>query len=40
MPYRLDKSYFKVKVIHVNNLITAKKASNRPKDQDDIQHLS
>jgi len=29
----------KVKVIHVNDLIAAKKASNRPKDQDDIEHL-
>ena len=28
-----------VKVIHLNDLIKAKKASNRPKDQDDIQHL-
>ncbi len=30
----------KVKVIHLNDLITAKKASNRPKDQDDIEHLT
>jgi len=29
----------KAKVIHINDLITAKKASNRPKDQDDIEHL-
>ena len=29
----------KVKVIHVNDLILAKKASNRSKDQDDIEHL-
>ena len=29
----------KVKVIHVNDLITAKKASNRSKDKDDIEHL-
>ena len=29
----------KVKVIHINDLITAKKASNRSKDQDDIEHL-
>jgi len=29
----------KVKVIHVNDLITAKKASNRSKDQDDVEHL-
>jgi len=28
-----------VKLIHLNDLIDAKKASNRPKDQDDIQHL-
>ena len=28
-----------VKEIHLNDLIKAKKASNRPKDQDDIQHL-
>ena len=28
------------KVIHLNDLIKAKKASNRPKDQDDIEHLS
>ncbi|MDZ7608184.1 MAG: DUF6036 family nucleotidyltransferase [Cyclobacteriaceae bacterium] len=30
----------KVKVIHLNDLITAKRASNRPKDRDDIQHLT
>ena len=30
----------KVKVIHLNDLIAAKKASNRPKDQDDIEHLT
>jgi predicted nucleotidyltransferase len=29
-----------VKVIRLNDLITAKKASNRPKDQDDIEHLT
>ena len=29
-----------VKVIHFNDLIKAKKASNRPKDQDDIEHLT
>ena len=28
------------KVIHLNDLIIAKKASNRPKDQDDIDHLT
>lgn len=28
------------KVIHLNDLIKAKKASNRPKDQDDIEHLT
>jgi len=27
------------RVIHLNHLIKSKKASNRPKDQDDIQHL-
>lgn len=27
------------KVIHLNDLIKAKKASNRPKDQDYIEHL-
>jgi hypothetical protein len=27
-----------IKVIHINDLIKAKKASNRPKDQDDIEH--
>lgn len=30
----------KVKVIHLNDLIKAKKASNRLKDQDDIEHLT
>jgi len=30
----------KVKVIHVDDLIRAKRASNRPKDQDDIDHIS
>lgn len=35
---KLDENLF-VKVIHLNHLIMAKKASNRPKDQDDIQHL-
>lgn len=29
-----------VKVIQLKDLIIAKKASNRPKDQDDIDHLS
>lgn len=29
----------KVKVLQLNDLIAAKRASNRPKDQDDIQHL-
>ena len=28
-----------IRVIHKNQLIQAKKASNRPKDQDDIDHL-
>ncbi len=28
-----------IRVIHKNRLIQAKKASNRPKDQDDIDHL-
>ena len=28
------------RVIHKNQLTVAKKASNRPKDQDDIEHLS
>ena len=28
------------KVIHLNDLIKAKKASSRPKDQDDIEHLT
>lgn len=28
-----------VNVIHLNDLISAKKASNRSKDQDDIEHL-
>ena len=28
------------KVIHLNDLIKVKKASNRPKDQDDIEHLT
>jgi len=32
-------STISVRLIHVNDLIAAKKASNRPKDQDDIQHL-
>lgn len=30
----------KVKVISRKDLISAKKASNRPKDQDDIEHLT
>ena len=30
----------KTRVIHKNHLIEAKKASDRPKDQDDIEHLS
>ncbi len=30
----------KVKVINRKDLISAKKASNRPKDQDDIEHLT
>jgi len=29
-----------VKVIHLNDLVKAKKAANRPKDQDDIDHLT
>ena len=29
----------KVRVIHVNDLIKQKKAVNRPKDQNDIEHL-
>jgi len=28
-----------VRLIHLNDLVRAKKSSNRPKDQDDIQHL-
>ncbi len=36
---KIDKK-LKVKVIHLNDLITAKKASNRSKDQDDIEHLT
>ncbi len=35
----IDNEVF-VKVIHLKDLIAAKKASNRPKDQDDIEHLS
>lgn len=35
----IDKN-IKVKVIHLKDLISAKKASNRSKDQDDIEHLS
>ena len=30
----------KTRVIHKNHLIQAKKAAGRPKDQDDIEHLS
>ncbi|MEZ5040613.1 MAG: nucleotidyltransferase [Saprospiraceae bacterium] len=29
-----------IKVLHFNDLIRAKKASNRSKDQDDIEHLT
>ena len=29
-----------LRVIHINHLLQAKKASNRPKDQDDIQQLT
>ena len=29
----------KTRVVHKNQLIEAKKASNRPKDQDDLEHL-
>lgn len=28
-----------VRLLHLSDLITAKKASNRPKDQDDLEHL-
>ena len=35
----VEKGLF-AKVIHLNDLIKAKKASNRPKDQDDIEHLT
>jgi len=35
----IEKGFF-AKVIHLNDLIKAKKASNRPKDQDDIEHLT
>jgi len=28
------------KVIHLNDLIKAKRASNRPKGQDDVEHLT
>ncbi len=34
------ESGLSAKVIHLNDLIKAKKASNRPKDQDDIEHLT
>lgn len=30
---------FEIKVLHIDDLIKAKKASNRPKDQDDIENL-
>ena len=29
-----------IRLIHLNDLIRAKKAANRPKDNDDIEHLS
>lgn len=36
----VDVEGLRVRLIHLNHLIQAKKASNRPKDQDDIIHLS
>jgi len=29
----------KIRVVHKNQLIEAKRASNRPKDKDDLEHL-
>jgi predicted nucleotidyltransferase len=34
-----DDGGLKVKTIHKNDLIIAKKASNRPKDQDDLENI-
>jgi hypothetical protein len=35
----IENGFF-AKVIHLNDLIKAKQASNRPKDQDDVDHLT
>ena len=29
-----------IRFLHINDLLSAKKATNRPKDQDDIEHLN
>ena len=42
--YKIAQEYIddglKIRLIHINNLITAKKAAGRPKDIDDINNLS
>jgi len=37
---RILKKDLYIKLINLNDLISAKKAVNRPKDQDDIEHLT
>jgi hypothetical protein len=36
----MEVDNIKVRVIHLNELLQAKPASGRPKDQDDINNLS
>lgn len=34
-----DDEDLRVRVVHLDDLLRAKRAANRPKDQDDLQHL-